>query len=71
MLHNGTISYVDTGSRHIGITADHVYRQYLKDLEEHENVQVQFGGSTIYPEKRLIDRDRELDIATFGEPTGN
>jgi hypothetical protein len=29
----------------------------LKDLEEHENVQAQFGGSTIYPEKRLIDRD--------------
>lgn len=69
LLHNGTICYVDTGSRHIGITADHVYRQYLKDLEEHENVQAQFGGSTIYPEKRLIDRDRELDLATFDVPS--
>ena len=29
LLHNDTICYVDTGSRHIGITADHVYRQYL------------------------------------------
>lgn len=34
LLHNGTICYVDTGRRHIGITADHVYRQYLKDLDD-------------------------------------
>ena len=31
ILHNGTICYVHTGERVIGVTADHVYRQYLKD----------------------------------------
>ena len=31
ILHNGTICYVDTGSRRIGITASHVYKEYLAD----------------------------------------
>ena len=56
LLHSGTICYVNTGKRHIGITADHVYRQYLADLQEFPDVEAQFNGNTIRPEQRLIDR---------------
>ena len=48
ILHNGTISYVDTGSRQIGVTANHVYQAYLADLEHHGAVAIesQFASST-------------------------
>ena len=69
---NGTICYVNTGTRHIGITADHVFEEYLKDLLKFgaENIECQFGGSTISPENRLIDRSpaTALDISTFDVP---
>lgn len=68
ILHNGTICYVKTGQRDIGITADHVYQKYLDDCADFPNVEAQFGGSTIYPEKRLIDRNQTLDLATFDVP---
>lgn len=66
--HNGTVCYVDTGSRHIGITADHVYQEYLRDLAELPDVVAQFNGNTIAPETRLIARNKELDLATFDIP---
>src|SRR5689334_4236321 len=33
ILHNGTICYINTGSRLIGVTANHVYEQYIGDVE--------------------------------------
>ena len=44
----GTISYVDTGTRKIGVSADHVYQDYLTNLAEYGStaVECQFGGST-------------------------
>ena len=70
ILHNGTICYVDTGTAKIGITANHVVQQYLDDLEEfgEDEVECQLAGSTIYPEQRLIDRSKALDIATLDLP---
>ena len=70
ILHNGTISYVDTGSRQIGVTANHVYQAYLADLEHHGAVAIesQFASSTIYPEKRVIASSKAWDIATFDLP---
>jgi hypothetical protein len=32
------------------------------------DVEAQFGGSTIYPEQRLIDRESKLDLATLNVP---
>ena len=71
ILHNGTICYVDTGSRRIGITASHVYKEYLADKENHgaEAIECQFGNSTIYPEKHVIADSERWDIATFDLPT--
>ena len=70
ILHNGTICYVDTGSRRIGITASHVYIEYLADKENHgaEAIECQFGDSTIYPEKHVIADSERWDIATFDLP---
>lgn len=70
ILHNGTICYIDTGARRIGVTANHVYQQYLDDLERFGQpaIECQFAGSTIYPEQRLIARSASLDIATFDIP---
>lgn len=47
LLHNGTICYVDTGQRQIGITNNHVYQQYIEDLANFTNVEAQFNGNTM------------------------
>jgi Trypsin-like peptidase domain len=65
ILHNGTVCFVDTGDRKIAITADHVYRQYLTDKDNDATVVCQFGGATIEPERHLVHRDHEQDLATF------
>src|SRR5258706_310406 len=65
ILHNGTVCFLNTGVRLIGVTADHVYREYLKDKARYSAFACQFGESTIEPEKRLIHRDEYLDLATF------
>jgi hypothetical protein len=70
ILHNGTICYVHTGVRELGITANHVYQKYLEDIAEHgdEAIECQFGGSTIYPEKHVIAQSHRWDLATFEIP---
>jgi len=68
LLHNGTITYVGTGQKDLGITNAHVFSQYEKDRAELPDVEAQFGGSTIYPEQRLIDRNTKLDLATLDVP---
>jgi hypothetical protein len=70
ILHNGTICYINTGERRIGVTAAHVYDKYCKDLEEFgpAAIECQIAGSTIYPEKHLIDRSTEWDLATLNIP---
>ena len=68
VLHNGTICYVDTGQRKIGITNNHVYQQYMDDLARFPDVEAQFNGNTIRPETRLIDQNKELDLATLDVP---
>jgi hypothetical protein len=67
-LHNGTICYVDTGQRKIGITNNHVYQQYIDDVANFPDVEAQFDGNTIKPQTRLIDRNKDLDLATFDVP---
>lgn len=64
---NGTVCFINTGTRHIGVTADHVYQGYLNAKAELPDVECQFGGSTFLPERHLIDRspENELDLATF------
>ena len=68
IIHNGTICCLNTGSKVIWVTADHVYNQYLSDKDSYQSFGCQFGSSTVQPEKYLIDRNRGLDLATFEVP---
>jgi hypothetical protein len=68
ILNNGTMCYVDTGTRKIGVTADHVYAKYLEQKATVDSVELQLGENTINIEPRLIDRDSRLDLATFDVP---
>src|SRR5688572_24368231 len=67
---SGTICFVNTGTKHIGVTADHVFADYLKSKEMFPDVECQFGGNRFSPEDYLIDRssENELDLATFTVP---
>jgi len=69
IFHNGTICFLNTGTRLIGVTADHVYRKYLADKARYKVFECQFGGSTVDPERYLIDRCERLDLATFDIPS--
>ena len=65
VLHNGTLCLVNTGARKLGITAQHVYAKYLKDLAAGGIYLCQFGGVIARPEELHIDSDASLDVATF------
>src|SRR4029450_8872898 len=49
-------------------TNNHVYQQYIDDLANFPHVEAQFNGNTIKPETRLIDGNKELDLATLDVP---
>jgi hypothetical protein len=70
ILNNGTICYVNTGTKGLGITAFHVLEKYLAHIEKHGAVAIecQFGSSTISPEKRVIAKTNVLDLATIDVP---
>lgn len=65
--HNGSICFLHTGQRIVGVTADHVYRRYLTDLQS-DAVVCQIGSVRFQPERRLISRDEDVDLATFDVP---
>jgi hypothetical protein len=65
--HNGTICFVHTGQRIIGVTAAHVYQGYLANLQS-EALVCQFGSVRFQPERRLISSDEIVDLVTFDVP---
>jgi len=65
ILHNGTMSFVNTGSSVLCITADHVYEQYLIDRENYVSAKCQVGNVTVELERYLVSRDSKFDIAVF------
>lgn len=65
ILHGGTCCLVNTGDRYIGITACHVYDQYVKDKAKVPHLECQLGRYLFDPTSVLIDRDPRLDLATF------
>jgi hypothetical protein len=68
ILHSGTVTFVNTGSRVIAVSANHVYEQYLQDKAADPSLKCQFGGVTVEPERYVIDSDKKLDLATFDLP---
>ena len=69
VCHNGMLSFVDTGTAKLAITADHVFTAYLEDLAAGRVFECQFGGVPVRPETMLIARDAKLDVATFRMPS--
>ena len=65
VLHNGTCCLVNTGDRLIGITACHVYDQYVADRRAVPQLDCQLGRTLFDPTANLIDRNQQLDVATF------
>lgn len=65
ILHNGTMVFLNTGERIIAVTAEHVYAGYLRDKQATQSFACQIGGASFEAEKRLIDADGTLDLATF------
>lgn len=64
-LRNGTMTFISTEKEILGITAGHVSDECLKAYEANPNRQCQVGGAAFDPVSRLIDRDKNLDLATF------
>lgn len=65
ILHNGTLTAVNTGAKTICVTAGHVYEQYLADIDAHEDVECQIGNVRVRLEEWLIAHDSAVDLATF------
>jgi hypothetical protein len=64
-LRNGSAFLADLGRGPIGITAAHVYREYLAAKRASVSIGCQLGSALIEPETRLICCRDDLDIATF------
>jgi hypothetical protein len=58
----GTVCFVHTGIRVLGVTAEHVHR---KAVEHSAQEWCQVGAHTFDPVKRCIDADPTLDICTY------
>ena len=63
--HNGTVCFLQTGKRLIGVTARHVFDHFRTAKVAQPDIRCQFGGIVIEPESRLIAESTVLDLATF------
>jgi hypothetical protein len=61
----GTICFVDTGERLLGITAAHIHRALIDGKQIDPDLACQIGAHTFQAEARLIDIDDNLDLATY------
>jgi hypothetical protein len=62
---HGSIFFLECGSGAFAVTANHVYEAYLERKQLDPSLTCQIGNLPFVPEARLIDRDPELDVATF------
>lgn len=61
----GTVCFVNTGVRLLGLTAAHIHRACMTALECDPDLGCQIGGHSFQPSKHLIDIDHDLDLATY------
>jgi hypothetical protein len=64
-MRGATVCLVQTGERLIGVTADHAHRALVELLENGATTVCQLGAHSFDPRELVIDRDEELDIATY------
>jgi len=65
-IQGGTICFVHTGARLIGVTAAHVHLAILKARAAQPELACQIGGHGFDPESHCIALDQRLDVATYG-----
>jgi hypothetical protein len=70
VINNGPVRGASTfvlqfRTRHVAVTADHVIAQYLEAREADPRTICQIGQGQVWPERSLIARSANLDIATF------
>ena len=63
-LHNGSMTFVDTGTEILGITAGHVADDIIKYCDGSPGHGCQVGCADLAPD-RLVARHPKLDLATF------
>ena len=61
----GTICFVHTGDRLLGITAAHVHTEYLRRRKENHDISGQIGGHSFDPEARIVDISESVDLVTY------
>ena len=61
----GTICFVRTDQRLLGITAGHIHKQCVEDLGAYPDCSCQIGGHTFDPVSKLLSLDMELDLAVY------
>lgn len=61
----GTICFVDTGERLLGVTAGHVHAAIVERLASGAATACQIGGHTFDPVRCLIEYDERQDLATY------
>jgi hypothetical protein len=64
VLHNGSMFFVRTEKALFGVTARHVYEEYLECAEAAPTI-FQINDLVVAPKGRLIGTSTEIDIATF------
>ena len=65
-LGGGTICFIHTGHRLLGVTAAHIHRACVAELEQNPATACQIGGHSFHPAEHLVDIDDDLDMATYG-----
>ena len=65
MIGGGTVCFVNSGVRVLGLTAAHVHQECMTALERDPELGCQIGGHSFQPAKHLIDIDEDLDLATY------
>ena len=68
VLHNGTVTFVNTGAATLAISANHVYDQYIRDKAQYPHIKCQFGGATVEPERYICSSSENHDLVTFRLP---
>ncbi len=61
----GTAFFISIDDAAFAVTAEHVYRAYMRMKGKGSNVRWGIGGLSFDPEERLIALDDWLDIAIF------
>lgn len=62
---NGTATFIDTGMKKILVTNEHVIREYREQRIQHTDLNFYLGSLVIDVEDRLIDINKDQDLATL------